>query len=164
MEYLVFDNIVAACAIGLIGIGLAGLLATRNLFRMVLALALAEAGGNLFLVLAGWRPEAVAPILGVHAPGTAMVDPIPQSLVLTSIVIGVGVQALAVAAILRIHRRYGTLDMRELRERFEMEVCDAAEITPPGSRGTPAGKRPLPPPIPEPELPAPGPTMRRSAT
>lgn len=164
MEYLVFENIVAACAIGLIGIGLAGLLVTRHLFRMVLALGVAEAGGNLFLVLAGWRPDAVAPILGVHSASIAMVDPIPQSLVLTSIVIGVGVQALAVAVILRIHRRYGTLDMRELRERFEMEVCDVAGIAPPGSREAPAGKRPLPPPIPGPELPAPGPTMRRTAS
>lgn len=148
MDYLNFETICYACAIGLIGIGLLGMITSTHLFRMVLALAIAEAGGNLFMVLAGWRPEAVAPILGMHAAGTAMVDPIPQSLVLTSIVIGVGVQALAVATILRIHHRYGTLDMRALRERFELEVASAAGIAPQGSAQAPAGKRPLPPPIP----------------
>lgn len=148
MDYLNFGTICYACSLGLVAIGLFGMVTTTHLFRMVLALAIAEAGGNLFLVLAGWRPEAVAPILRMHAAGTAMVDPIPQSLVLTSIVIGVGVQALAVAIILRIHHRYGTLDMRELRERFELEVSAAAGIGPPGSAQAPAGKRPLPPAIP----------------
>lgn len=149
MDYLSFQNILYACAIGLIAIGLVGMVTSNHLFRMVLALAIAEAGGNLFMVLAGWRPDAVAPIVGVHPAGTAMVDPIPQSLVLTSIVIGVGVQALAVAVILRIHQRYGTLDMRKLRERFELEVAAAAGIAPPGSAQAPVGERPLPPPIPD---------------
>jgi multicomponent Na+:H+ antiporter subunit C len=126
-------------------IGVLGLVISNHLLRMLLALAVAEAGGNLLIVLAGYRGGAAAPILGYAAPGTAMVDPVPQALVLTAIVIGVGVQALAVALLVRVYRAYGTLDLRRLVEHLQGDIAKAAGI--PGSSSThgPAGQRPLPP-------------------
>ena len=149
MIALNFETILATCAIGLLVIGALGLVLSTNLFRMVLALVVAEAGANLLLVLAGYRGGAVAPILGVHDAAMPMVDPIPQVLVLTAIVIGVGVQALAVSVLLKIHQSYGTLDIRVLREHFELDVAWAAGMAPAGSREEPAGGRPLPTPIPD---------------
>lgn len=96
-------------ALGLILIGIAGVVLSDHLFRAVLALAIAEAGANLLLVLGGFRWDAVAPILVAGQPSAQMVDPIPQAMVLTSIVIGVGVQALAMSLLLRIRAHYGTL-------------------------------------------------------
>jgi multisubunit Na+/H+ antiporter MnhC subunit len=113
---------------------------------MLLALAIAEAGGNLLLVLAGFRGEAAAPIL-TGAEAARMVDPVPQALVLTAIVIGVGIQALAVGVLMRVYRAYGTLDLRELRLRMEVEIAAAAGIEAPGSQHAPAGERPLPPAV-----------------
>ncbi|MCG6942885.1 MAG: NADH-quinone oxidoreductase subunit K [Thiohalocapsa sp.] len=153
LDTLSFAAILYAGAIGLLVIGAVGMVMANHLFRMVLALAIAEAGANLLMVLTGWRGEAVAPILGVHEAGVPMVDPIPQVLVLTAIVIGVGVQALAVSVLLKIHRIYGTLDVRELRRHLELDICRDAGIVPDGSREAPAGERPLPPPIP-PSIPA----------
>ena len=49
---------------------------------------------NLMLVLAGYRWDAVAPILHGQPVGQAMVDPVPQAMVLTAIVIAFGVTAL----------------------------------------------------------------------
>lgn len=144
-----FETILYGGAVGLLAIGAVGMVMSNNLFRMVLALVIAEAGANLLLVLAGWRGGAVAPILGVHDAGVPMVDPVPQVLVLTAIVIGVGVQALAVSLLLKIHRIYGTLDIRALRDLLELDICEAAGIAPSGSREAPAGERPLPPPIPD---------------
>jgi len=43
------------------------------------------------------------------------VDPIPQALVLTSIVISLGVLALMVAICIRLYERYGTFDITEMR-------------------------------------------------
>jgi multisubunit Na+/H+ antiporter MnhC subunit len=46
------------------------------------------------------------------------VDPLPQALILTSIVIGLSVTALVVAIAIRLYDRYGTFDtgrMRNLR-------------------------------------------------
>ena len=148
MAYLNLETILYTCAIGLLAIGALGLVLSRNLFRMLLALVIAEAGANLLLVLTGYRGGAVAPIVGLHAAATPMVDPVPQVLVLTAIVIGVGVQALAVSVLVKIHQTYGTLDVRELKARFELDVAKTAGIVPPASGEEPAGGRPLPPPIP----------------
>jgi hypothetical protein len=52
-----------------------------------------------------------------------------------------------VALLLRVQRAYGTLDVRELRERMEQEIAEAAGIYPPGSLEAPAGGRPLPPAV-----------------
>jgi multicomponent Na+:H+ antiporter subunit C len=140
-----FETILYACAIGLVVIGAFGLVLSHHLLRMVLALSVAEAGGNLLLVLAGYRGEAIAPILGYAAPGTTMVDPVPQALVLTAIVIGVGVQALAVAVLIRIYRAYGSLDLRILVDRMQGDIAKAAGIPRSTSSHAPAGERPLPP-------------------
>ena len=43
------------------------------------------------------------------------VDPLPQALVLTSIVIGLGVLALMVALCVRLYERYGTFDVTKIR-------------------------------------------------
>ena len=137
-------------AIGLMVIGIAGVVLSGHLFRVVMALAIAEAGANLLLVLTGFRWDAVAPIItgATSATSAPMVDPIPQALVLTAIVIGVGVQALALAIGIRLRQAYGTLDLRVIRTRMLEEIDGAAGIAQAGSQERPAGKRPLPPPQP----------------
>ncbi len=136
-------------AVGLVALGIAGLVLSNHLYRMVLALAIAEAGANLLLVLAGYRSGAIAPIVTGQL-GAPMVDPVPQALVLTAIVIGVGVQALAISLIVRVRNAYGTLDMHEVRLRMEADLADAADIGPPSSQERPAGERHLPPPAGQP--------------
>lgn len=138
------ELVLFAGAVGLLAIGAAGLVLSRDLFRMILALAIAEAGANLLLVLGGYRWGAVAPILVAGEPAGAMVDPIPQAMVLTAIVIGVGVQALAIALAIRVRRAYGTLDLRQLQRSLEQDICDAAGIEAPGSHDAPRPSRPLP--------------------
>lgn len=134
-------------AIGLCVIGIGGIVLARNLFRMVLALAIAEAGANLMLVLAGYQWDAIAPILGVSNSTQPMVDPVPQAMVLTAIVIGVGVQALALTLVIRIQQRYGTLDMHEARRRMFEDLDDEAGVRPSASQEKPLGERPLPAPV-----------------
>ena len=45
-----------------------------------------------------------------------MGDPVPQALVLTAIVIGVAVLALALSLTIRVYRLFGTLNMRKINE------------------------------------------------
>ena len=95
-------------------IGLYGLFVKRNLLKKILGLVIVESAVNLFLILVGYRTGGAPPILepGGNAEEFARtsVDPLPQALVLTSIVIGLGVVMLMVALAHRIHQRYGTLD------------------------------------------------------
>ncbi len=51
-----------------------------------------------------------------------MVDPIPQALVLTTIVIGVGIQALALALVIKTYKAYGTLDTQILARKLTEET------------------------------------------
>jgi multicomponent Na+:H+ antiporter subunit C len=131
------ETVLYAGAIGLTAIGAVGMVMSNHMFRMVLALVVAEAGVNLLLILSGYRGGAVAPILEAGAAPLPMVDPVPQALVLTAIVIGVGVQALAVGLLIRAYQAYGTLDVRELRRRMEDDLCAAAGVTSPTSLHAP---------------------------
>jgi multisubunit Na+/H+ antiporter MnhC subunit len=120
-------------AFGLLLLGLYAVATRRHFIRVLLGLSLVEGGVNLFLIAVGYVPGAQAPILvGAHS-GVPMVDPIPQALILTSIVIGVGVSALGLALAVRAHDRYGTLDLRELARRIAAE-----EPKPDSPAGVPA--------------------------
>ena len=74
---------------------------------------------NLLLLLIGYRAGGSPPIMdagdGVARFAGQAVDPLPQALVLTSIVIGLGVLALMVALCVRLYERYGTFDITEIR-------------------------------------------------
>ena len=107
---VMFGRFLYLGGIGLIVIGLYGVTARRNLIRILLSLAVLEAGVNLLLVAMGYRVDAAAPIFNSLTHSASMVDPIPQALVLTAIVIGVGVLALGLTLVIRVHRAYGTLD------------------------------------------------------
>ena len=139
-----------AGAIGLILLGLFALVVYRNLIRMILGLTLLEGGVNLFLIVTGYRPGGVAPILLDGKVAGPMVDPVPQALVLTAIVIGVGVQALALALAIKAYQAYNTLDTRELAERLAeasgTRVIDGipVQLPPPHPSQPQLGKEPAP--------------------
>ena len=115
----VFYGIFYSAGFGLILVGLYAVLTQKNLFRLILALGLMEAGVNLLIVASGSAEGAAAPILSsLLKAGEAgrFADPLPQALVLTSIVIGLGVTALALALAIRYHAGHGSLDLDPVDE------------------------------------------------
>ncbi len=60
--------------------------------------------------------EGRAPIYSANQVIVNMVDPVPQALVLTSIVIGLAVTALVVGIAMRIYERYGTFDITRINK------------------------------------------------
>jgi len=104
----------AGTALGLVLIGLWGVLARKNILRIALAFTLADTGVNLLLVWSGFIPGRSAPI--IDSSVTAVVDPLPQALVLTSIVIGVAVAALFVVVGVLAARKSGSADVRRMKE------------------------------------------------
>jgi hypothetical protein len=89
------------------------------------------------LLLSSYRDGATVPIIVDGFTPAFMADPVPQALVLTSIVIGVGILALALGLAIRVQRAYGTLDIRELRERMAEDIADDAGIDRPLSSHAP---------------------------
>jgi len=87
----------------------------RNIIKIIIGLGIIEYAVNLFFVLIGYRLHGRAPILAKDQTITNIVDPIPQALVLTAIVIGLAVTALIVALAIRIYEKYGTFDITKIR-------------------------------------------------
>ena len=96
-------------------IGLYCVLRKRNIIKIVIGLGIIEYAVNLFFVLIGYRTHGRAPILTKDQTIINMVDPIPQALVLTAIVIGLAVTALIVAMAVRLYEKYGTFDITKIR-------------------------------------------------
>jgi multicomponent Na+:H+ antiporter subunit C len=96
-------------------IGLYGVLRKRNLVKIIIGLGIIQYSVNLFLILLGYRYHGRAPIDAKDQLILNMVDPLPQALVLTSIVIGLGVMALVISIAVRIYDKYGTFDITKIK-------------------------------------------------
>lgn len=68
----------------------------RTLTRIVLGLGLWTYGANVLLIMAGGRAGA-PPLLGPDTPVNGFADPLPQAMILTSIVITFGITAFLLA-------------------------------------------------------------------
>jgi len=97
-------------------VGLYGVLRKRNIVKIIVGLGIMEYAMNLFFVLLGFRFHGRAPILAQDQNILNMVDPLPQALVLTSIVIGLGITALVISIAIRIYERYGTFDITKIKK------------------------------------------------
>lgn len=108
--------IVYIASFGLIFIGLFIVFTDRNLIKIILGLNIADTGVNILIVAAGYIKGNTAPIFSkVSLTASQMTDPVPQALVLTSIVIGFGVTALALAITVRLYQKTETLDISKIR-------------------------------------------------
>lgn len=100
-------------------IGLYATITKRNLIKIIIGVIIMEQAVNLFLLLVGYRMGGMAPIMDeTMTPGEFVaraVDPLPQALVITAIVVGLSSIALMVAIAIRIYEKYGTYDIAEIR-------------------------------------------------
>lgn len=94
--------------------GLYGAVTRRNLIKIAISLSIMEFSCFLFFALIGYLEGGVAPIVDPADPVKIYVDPLPQALVLTAIVIGLATTAMLMAVIIRIYRKYKTFDIREI--------------------------------------------------
>jgi len=97
----------------LVGVGLFVLVDDDSLVKKILGLNLFQTGVFLFFVAAAFRVGGQAPLLAGDGP---YANPLPHVLVLTAIVVGVSVTAVALALVVRIYDEHGTVDESEIRE------------------------------------------------
>ncbi len=100
-------------------LGLYCLIAKKHLVKKIIGMTIMEYAINLFIILLGYKKNGIPPILlenmDVNTFVQQSVDPLPQALVLTSIVIGLSTLAMMVAISLRLYEKYKTFDMSEIR-------------------------------------------------
>ena len=106
-------EVLTAFAIGLtFAVGIFQIL-RRNVIRAAIGLMLLTNAVNLFLLSTGAYTGVKAPYVGLAG---VQADALPQALILTSIVIGLGLVALMTALGLRIYEKYGTFDLSKIRQ------------------------------------------------
>ena len=98
MSFVPF-NIALIGVIGLLGIGFYGLMISRNLIKIVVALQILVKGAMLALVASGYANGQIN---------------LSQSMALTVIVADTIVAVMGMALGVQIRRRIGTLDVRDL--------------------------------------------------
>jgi len=101
-------------------VGVYAVVAKKNVVKVIIGVLLIDYAVNMLLVLVGYRSGGRAPIIekgdsaAVFAANS--VDPLPQAMVLTSIVIGLGLTALMVAMAVRLYEKYRTFDLDHIRQ------------------------------------------------
>jgi len=94
-------------AVVLVAAGLYLVIGDRNLVKKVIGMNLFQTGIFLFFITAAFVEGGSPPVIeeGVET----YVSPLPHVLILTAIVVGVSLTAVALTLVVRIYREYGTL-------------------------------------------------------
>ncbi len=98
----------------LFSVGLYCVFRKRNIIKIIIGIGIMEYSVYLFFVLIGYRREGRSPIFAHDQVIGNMVDPLPQAVVLTAIVIGLSLTLMLVAVALRIYEKYGTFDITKI--------------------------------------------------
>ncbi len=108
-----------------IGVSIYGIVARPHITKKIIALTILGDALNVLAIFLGFKPSSIPPVLlktdtisegDIIKFATSAVDPLPQALVLTAIVIGLAVNLFLIFLALQIFRLYGTLDSRKIRE------------------------------------------------
>jgi multicomponent Na+:H+ antiporter subunit C len=102
----------------LFAMGIYALIAKRHIIKKIIGIVIMEYAINLFLILIGYRTDGIAPIqdktISAAELAVRAVDPLPQALALTSIVISLGTLALMASLAIKLFEKYKTFDMSEI--------------------------------------------------
>ena len=109
-------TLLTAIMVGVIFAAALYLLTGRELKGVMMGVFLLGHGANLAIIAVSRSPVGkIPPVLGPHgALAGTEVDPLPQALILTAIVIGFAVQAFALTLLVLTYRRAGTVDLEQL--------------------------------------------------
>jgi multicomponent Na+:H+ antiporter subunit C len=104
---------------GLFLIGVYGLLTKKNLIKIIISMNLIGYAVNLFFILIAYRHDGIAPVLetgaAINSHAQNMVDPLPQGLVATAIIIDLALTVLLASLALGIYAKYKTFDITKIR-------------------------------------------------
>ncbi|PLX22289.1 MAG: cation:proton antiporter [Salinivirgaceae bacterium] len=120
MENIGLENIALFSGLILSLVGLWGLLTQKNIIKMIVGFALLDTGIHLIMIAVGYVKNSTAPIIGEGVTkanaADVIADPIPQALVLTAIVIGLGITALMLAYAVKMHQKKKSLDINHYKD------------------------------------------------
>ncbi len=93
----------------------------HNYVKKLVGLYIVQTSVIFFLVTTGAKEDATVPVIlgGVEAPGADdYVNPLPQVLTLTAIVVQIATLGVSLGLVSRIYRKFGSLDEDEVLEKL----------------------------------------------
>lgn len=106
----------------LLCVGLYGILFKKNLIKKTIGLSIFQVSVVLFFVSIASKWDATVTVIDYAYPVEQVsnyLNPLPHTLMLTAIVVGVATLGVAFTLLIAIYNRYGTLDEQELLEKFQ---------------------------------------------
>jgi len=98
-------------------VGFYGLIRSRNIIKSIISLNIVQTSLILLFINLSKNVGSGLPIVGMD--NLKPVDPLPQALMITAIVIGASITALSLMLTVKIFHYYGTLDWHEMLEMKE---------------------------------------------
>lgn len=100
----------------LLVLGVYGMMLKRNMLKQVIGMTVFQTSIYLLFIQGATKIGATIPVraaaLGTDA--ATYINPLPQVIVLTAIVVGVATTGVALSLLLVTYRRFGTLDERKI--------------------------------------------------
>lgn len=106
----------------LLCIGLYGILFKKNLIKKTIGLAIFQSAVVLFYVSVASKWGATVTVMDPNIPldqVSGYLNPLPHTLMLTAIVVGVATLGVAFTFLIAIYNRYETLNEQELIEKMQ---------------------------------------------
>ena len=120
MKYFNIEYISIITGFLLVILGIWGILTQKNIIKMVIGFVIFDTGIHVIMVSIAYVRGKTAPILdeavNIQDAVNKIVDPVPQALVLTAIVIGFGVTALMLAYIVKLYKQKGSLEIQNFKD------------------------------------------------
>ena len=91
-----------------------GLITSKNIIKSIVSILLMETAVSLFIISIGFLDGMKAPI-GKNLENVS--DPLPQALVITTIIIGVTVSAVNLTMLISLYRQHKTTDWDTVRKK-----------------------------------------------
>ena len=115
------DNLHIIITIGsfvIFGIAIVGVVLKKNLIMIFISLSIAESSLFIYFIGMSYSLEKTAPILNntIKEFNQNMVDPVPQAMILTTIVIAVAILALALSFVIKYQNLSQNIDIDKMDE------------------------------------------------
>lgn len=111
---VLYQNFPFFMSMVLFSLGCLIILTQNNLIKKVIGINIMETSIFHFFIASGNFRGGVAPILDPEYADALYVNPLPQALVLTGIVVGFSITVFALAIIVGLYRFYGTIYVNKL--------------------------------------------------
>ena len=102
-------------AVVLFFIGLYGLIARRNVIKSIVSVGVMQVACILFFLSINFTEKALPPLK--DSEGQIVSDPLPQAVMITAIVIGISVTAVALTMFITLYHKYGSTNWLKITKK-----------------------------------------------